>query len=350
MRWLFALGALAACEHPPSAQAAHFAVRGRLADPMGISYRIDPRDGPLDPELLRASIERAMEMWESTGVVAFEPAPPNGAAHVIFSWQRGLHGECAAFGTDTSLAHTGPVGPGTYVHFDSDRAWSENGGPDRHPLFQTALHELGHVLGLDHSADPAAVMYTGDAGERSRLTLSDRAGLASLYGGLEDGPGDLVLPGNEDVPALRRVAPARVSDCAIFDADGDGRDDVVVWRTDPEGHGMVMIYHFAPGPRLARTTGPLYGAVVPGAPVFGGTTAAGERVLLSVLQDGAYLARRFDASALLGPWPEGQPLVLPEQVSDTDGDGMVDAPPREHAQRHGDLDGNGRVEELRRIE
>jgi len=346
LRWLLALWVLAACERPPSARATHFAVRGRLAEPMGIAYRIDPRDGPIGAELFQATIERAMDVWESTGVVAFEPAPAGSTVHVTFTWQRGSHGSCTAFGTDTSLAHTGPVGPGAYVHFDADRAWSENGGPDRHSLFQTALHELGHVLGLDHSTDPAAVMYTGEAGERSRLTLSDRAGLASLYGGLEDGPGDVVLSASEDVPSLRRVAPPRASDYAVFDTDADGRDDVVVWRTDSEGHGAVMVYHFAPGPRLARTSGPLFGAVIPGASVYGGTTATGERVLLSVLEDRSFRVRRFDAA----PWTEGAALIIPGVLADADGDGVLDSEPRPPGPRHGDLDGDGRVEELHRID
>ncbi len=48
----------------------------------------------------------------------------------------------------------------------------------------TLTHEIGHVLGLDHSDVPEAVMYpTAPEGEISKRTLSDddRAGLRYLY-------------------------------------------------------------------------------------------------------------------------------------------------------------------------
>lgn len=48
----------------------------------------------------------------------------------------------------------------------------------------TLTHELGHVLGLDHSEDPDAVMYaTSRAGELSkrRLAEDDREGIHYLY-------------------------------------------------------------------------------------------------------------------------------------------------------------------------
>ncbi|KHJ77743.1 Matrixin [Oesophagostomum dentatum] len=44
------------------------------------------------------------------------------------------------------------------LHFDADEDWSLN-SPTGVNLYQTAVHEIGHILGLEHSVDPRAVMY-----------------------------------------------------------------------------------------------------------------------------------------------------------------------------------------------
>lgn len=65
------------------------------------------------------------------------------------------------------------------VHFDSEEPWSlDNSGT---PLFSIALHEIGHALGLDHSADTNSVMYYRYTGTNS-LQADDIAGIQYLYG------------------------------------------------------------------------------------------------------------------------------------------------------------------------
>ena len=49
-------------------------------------------------------------------------------------------------------------------------------------LFQVALHEFGHALGLDHSTDPNAVMYPSLGYNNANLDSSDIAGIQTLYG------------------------------------------------------------------------------------------------------------------------------------------------------------------------
>ena len=49
-------------------------------------------------------------------------------------------------------------------------------------LFQTALHEFGHALGLDHSSDPNAIMYPYLGPSDPNLNSSDIAGINALYG------------------------------------------------------------------------------------------------------------------------------------------------------------------------
>ena len=41
----------------------------------------------------------------------------------LFGWRRGHHGACEPFGIAATVAHSGPVRPGTFIHFDADRQW-----------------------------------------------------------------------------------------------------------------------------------------------------------------------------------------------------------------------------------
>jgi hypothetical protein len=49
-------------------------------------------------------------------------------------------------------------------------------------LFTVALHEAGHVFGLDHSSNSASVMYPSYQGPRTGLIAEDIARLQALYG------------------------------------------------------------------------------------------------------------------------------------------------------------------------
>src|SRR5262249_46545974 len=155
-----------------------FAVRGRWPGERALAYRIEPAGGPLAPDAFRAAIEGALAKWSATGFVSFHGARADETPDVTLAWRRGAHDSCPAFGVDPSVAHSGPVAPGTFVHFDAERDWSASGLS----LEQAALHELGHVLGLDHSPDETAVMYPEPSRERDQLGRSDLAGLRALYG------------------------------------------------------------------------------------------------------------------------------------------------------------------------
>ncbi len=325
-----------------------FTVRGRWPDPTALTYAIEAERGPVDAATFVEAVERALDAWSKTGVVLF--VEESAGADVVFGWRTDTHDACQPFGRDESAAHAGPTLSPTFVHFDADRTW---GGADGFSLFQVALHETGHVLGLGHSADERAVMYSVPSADRARLGESDRAGLHSLYGGGRARPGDVrVLAGDGDaheLAILRGVAPPETTELAVFDTDGDGADELLVWRTDARGDGALTIFRFDEGPRLARTTGPLLSSVPPGTQGVLLEGRSGERLLLGIRPDGRFSARRFDDGGRLAAWTPSGPFELTEGLSDLDGDGVLDGTPEPPAlPTAGDLDGDGRIERVSR--
>jgi len=70
---------------------------------------------------------------------------------------------------------------GGSLQLDSLESWSINGGPGETDLFTTILHELGHALGIDHSASRSALMWPDYLGPRTSLDLDDKVAVSVIY-------------------------------------------------------------------------------------------------------------------------------------------------------------------------
>ena len=79
-----------------------------------------------------------------------------------------------------SLTPTGLAGD---VHFDDDENWVL-GTKEGTDFFWTAIHEIGHSIGLDHSFYRSAIMYPFYQGYKENLELDedDILGLQAIYG------------------------------------------------------------------------------------------------------------------------------------------------------------------------
>ncbi|MCA8976581.1 MAG: matrixin family metalloprotease [Planctomycetes bacterium] len=320
--------ASAAATAAESAVPADFSVRGRWPDPHDLTFAIDAADSPIGAEAFARAIARAAACWSATGVVGLRRAAAGETADVALSWRRGHHGACLPFGPEGDVAHSGPVASGTFVHFDRGREWSEN-GEHGVSVFHTALHELGHIVGLGHSEAESAVMGTSQQ-RPGALSPHDLAGLWSLYGGGTDGPGDLHIAAASGARlTLRRVAPNDRCAYGAFDCNGDGRDELFVWRNDSKGHGALVIYHISPQLQLEATRGPIFGVIGAGGTIGFTTGPAGERLIVCSFDGGSRVARQFDdhgnpAALQFAAEPELLAAARNRTVGDFDGDGKTD--------------------------
>jgi hypothetical protein len=70
------------------------------------------------------------------------------------------------------------------IHYDDDEIWTINGEQDTTDFTWTALHEIGHALGLRHSREENAIMWPWFTGYKpdTKLTQDDINGIQDIYG------------------------------------------------------------------------------------------------------------------------------------------------------------------------
>lgn len=84
------------------------------------------------------------------------------------------------------------------VLFNTNAPWTSEAD-----LFAVALHEAGHVFGLDHSADPASPMFKHGIAATTGPTTADISAIQSLYGPRKDDVYDTAQPNNTIAKASR---------------------------------------------------------------------------------------------------------------------------------------------------
>ncbi len=137
---------------------------------------------------VRAAIRQAFALWSQAAMFSFSEV--QGSADMIVAFAAGNHGDGAqnAFdGASGVLAHAfyPPPRGGDFagdIHFDDAEPWTVALPPTGIDLVTVAAHEIGHALGLEHSADANALMYAYYGGEHRRLGADDVTRIQSLYG------------------------------------------------------------------------------------------------------------------------------------------------------------------------
>jgi acylphosphatase len=164
---------------------ANFVAQGNRWTGPQITYSHTNFSPDLTAEQVRTTIREAFDKWTVHIPLDVVEAPTGDIRIGFFS---GNHSDGNNFdGQSGILAHCfypPPYGGDIAgdCHFDEAETWTVNTPPTGIDLPSVALHELGHGLGLNHSAETSSVMYAYYGGARRDLTADDIDGIRSIYG------------------------------------------------------------------------------------------------------------------------------------------------------------------------
>ncbi|XP_028273664.1 stromelysin-3-like [Parambassis ranga] len=161
-----------------------FALFGGRWEKTDLTYKIMRFPWQMSESKVRRVLREAFSVWSDVTPLRFTEVTSE-KADIIIDFNRYWHGDTLPFdGPGGILAHA--FFPRTHregeVHFDYDEHWTVGNdvGTD---LLQVAAHEFGHVLGLQHSLEPDAVMcpFYSDL-YPLQLSEDDKRGIQYLYG------------------------------------------------------------------------------------------------------------------------------------------------------------------------
>lgn len=153
-----------------------------------ITVALDPTapSTSVGPKAARSALEQAAQAWNAVHAQQprFEVA---GQGEVSIRFCRGRwQGDTIDLGRSKFNAslRDGAVTEAVVEINECDHAFTtQDGSPVRGYDLQAVLtHELGHVLGLGHSSNPAAIMYPSGGGAKVRApSIEDQTALALIY-------------------------------------------------------------------------------------------------------------------------------------------------------------------------
>jgi hypothetical protein len=131
------------------------------------------------------TVRQAFARWASVAGLSFAEVSDSGSVDIRVGW--GKFGTGQVGSTDYSYFQSSNETflPGVTVRLEDPSERALSGGTyagTATTLYEVALHEIGHALGLDHSTDPNATMYPSLGPANVNLDASDIQGMQALYG------------------------------------------------------------------------------------------------------------------------------------------------------------------------
>lgn len=139
-----------------------------------------------DPEY-QTLVREAFGEWEQVAGIDFVEVADSRSVDIRLGWSA-IDGPFGTIGLAGTLEYpsSSPGGFGEIteaeIMFDLAEDWftGKVPNPQQPTFYLTALHEIGHALGLDHTTNPDTLMYAFQ-NDVSGLTAGDIAGVRALY-------------------------------------------------------------------------------------------------------------------------------------------------------------------------
>lgn len=141
-----------------------------------------------------AQVDAAFDAWEAVANIQFMQVADNGlpfnAAGAAGDIRLGGHVFDGALGV---LAHgffppVNGVSAAGDIHFDIAEGWKIGFGGPGFDIFQVTAHEIGHAIGLEHTAVPMSLMNPFYTEAFSGPQADDIAGAVFIYGPPQEAP------------------------------------------------------------------------------------------------------------------------------------------------------------------
>ncbi len=137
----------------------------------------------------QAGIEQAIQTWSKASGLEFEQVPGSSTTDIRIGWGNFDTQSSGIIGLTGGQSVGGQLQPGFIVRLENPGqdpfVSSGNGfeykGTDV-TLYQLALHEIGHALGLADTSDPNSVMFANLGTTNRSLDATDIKNIGALYG------------------------------------------------------------------------------------------------------------------------------------------------------------------------
>jgi hypothetical protein len=222
---------------------------------------------------VRGALVRALERWEEAGNVVFELSTtdntsinsPGAAGDGVSLITIGTDGEnLLAFGKMNSTAsaitrvyHDGNAITESDIALNPSQLFSSDATPGTFDLESVFTHEIGHLLGLNHSLDPSAIMFdgvrrngsVGSPGMHSSLSSDDRSKIRSLYRP-SDGDGNCCLAISGQIGKLLETIPRSLvwlqsaKDGSVVQLVDAGRSGAFEFQGIARGNYQLLVQSF----------------------------------------------------------------------------------------------------------
>uniref|UniRef100_UPI00158EAAC2 matrixin family metalloprotease n=1 Tax=Burkholderia sp. BCC0397 TaxID=486876 RepID=UPI00158EAAC2 len=154
-----------------------------------ITWNFDSANGPQNGQYEK-EVEQAFATWAAASGLKFQEVSGNASADISIDWADLNTASTGEVGYTTFKASQGVIASGARIELESptqdalahgsisDQIYA---GTDA-TFYQTALHEIGHALGLADNADSSSIMNYDLTSSNRSLDQTDINAVQALYG------------------------------------------------------------------------------------------------------------------------------------------------------------------------